>query len=204
MPSETFKNLSQNKKNMIMLAAKHEFSQVPFHEASINHIIKEAGISRGSFYMYFENKEDLYMTLAEHQMERHFKFLFQTLKENRGDLFMTYKSLYDILYKKISKHKKANFEKNMLMNMNFHSNSLMIRENKVHYHKYSDQFLNAIDAQHLVLNTTEDLLDIIDMLTLLLVHSLVISLKEKEKQPIISQRYKRQVDIIECSVKKGR
>ena len=105
---------------------------------------------------------------------------------------------------KISKHKKANFEKNMLMNMNFHSNSLMIRENKMHHHKYSDQFLNAIDAQHLVLNTTEDLLDIIDMLTLLLVHSLVISLKEKEKQPIISQRYKRQVDIIECSVKKGR
>lgn len=154
--------------------------------------------------MYFENKEDLYMTLAEHQMERHFKFLFQTLKENCGDLFMTYKSLYDILYEKISKHKKANFEKNMLMNMNFHSNSLMIRENKMHHHKYSDQFLNAIDAQRLVLNTTEDLLDIIDMLTLLLVHSLVISLKEKEKQPIICQRYKRQVDIIEGSVKKGR
>ena len=202
MPSETFKNLAKNKKNMIMEAAKREFSEVPFHEASINHIIKEAGISRGSFYMYFENKEDLYMTLVEHQVERHFMFIFQVLRDNNGDLFQTYKNLYDILYEKISKGKKENLEKNMLMNMNFHSNHLMIRENRFPSHEYCNKFIKAIQTQDLTLNTTEDLIVIIDMLTLLLVHSLVISLKEN--QTTIGQKYKRQVDIIACSVKKGR
>jgi TetR/AcrR family transcriptional regulator len=61
MPKETFFNLSEEKKQKIFDAAVFEFSKRRFSEASINQIIKNAGISRGSFYQYFENKEDIYL-----------------------------------------------------------------------------------------------------------------------------------------------
>lgn len=61
MPKETFNNLSDEKKRKIFDAAVQEFSTRRFSEASINQIIKTAGISRGSFYQYFNDKEDIYL-----------------------------------------------------------------------------------------------------------------------------------------------
>lgn len=61
MPKDTFHNLGDDKKKKIFDAAVQEFSTRRFSEASINQIIKTAGISRGSFYQYFLDKEDLYL-----------------------------------------------------------------------------------------------------------------------------------------------
>lgn len=61
MPSNTFYNLSESKKKRIFAAAVQEFATRRFSDASINQIIKEAKISRGSFYQYFKGKEDLYL-----------------------------------------------------------------------------------------------------------------------------------------------
>ena len=59
MPTQRFLNLKESKKNAILEAAANEFARVPYSAASINQIIKEAEISRGSFYTYFEDKDDL-------------------------------------------------------------------------------------------------------------------------------------------------
>ena len=65
MPTNTFFNLPIEKREKIINAAKSEFVEYSFHDASINKIIKSAGISRGSFYMYFENKEDLFLYILD-------------------------------------------------------------------------------------------------------------------------------------------
>ena len=51
MPTVTFTNLPAEKRKTILDAARAEFSRVSIEEASINRIIKDAKISRGSFYM---------------------------------------------------------------------------------------------------------------------------------------------------------
>ena len=61
MPKDTFFNLDGAKQKKIFEAAVDEFSQRRFSEASINQVVKNAKISRGSFYQYFDNKEDLYL-----------------------------------------------------------------------------------------------------------------------------------------------
>lgn len=65
MPSSTFFNLSPEKKEKILSASILEFADKPFSEVSINKIIKNAKISRGSFYTYFEDKYDLLMYLLQ-------------------------------------------------------------------------------------------------------------------------------------------
>lgn len=61
MPNKTFFNLSDEKRCRIVDAALQEFAAHSFNEASINRIIKNAEIPKGSFYQYFKNKEDLYL-----------------------------------------------------------------------------------------------------------------------------------------------
>lgn len=71
LPKDTFNNLSEGKKQKIFLSAVKEFSTRRFSEASINQIVKVAGISRGSFYQYFNDKEDLFLyMLAEISKEK--------------------------------------------------------------------------------------------------------------------------------------
>ena len=198
MPTETFKNLNDEKKQNILNAARNEFSKVSFSESSINKIIKEAGISRGSFYMYFIDKEDLYETVIENQLKKNFKFLKDELVKNNGDIFKTYINIYEKLLKKVSKNKTNNFNKHILLNMNFKSDNLFIRKNKVQYKKYIEEFISLINTNNYKLEDKEELLDIIDMLTLLLIHSLVKSLKNPSE---VKVRYIRQVSIIERSIK---
>lgn len=66
MPKDTFYRLPEEKKAEIIYAALVEFAQYAFKDASINRIIKAAGIPRGSFYQYFVNKQDLYLYLLAH------------------------------------------------------------------------------------------------------------------------------------------
>ncbi len=63
MPKNTFFNLPGLKQNTVFDAAVREFSVHMFSEASINRIVKAAQIPRGSFYQYFDGKEDLFSYL---------------------------------------------------------------------------------------------------------------------------------------------
>ena len=65
MPTERFYRLPEAKKQVIRQAAIKEFARVPFEKASINQIIQNADISRGSFYTYFEDKQDVVRYIFE-------------------------------------------------------------------------------------------------------------------------------------------
>jgi len=63
------------KRNDLINAALLEFGEKGYENASLNNILKEAGISKGTFYYHYENKEDLYMYLMDILVEEKFKFL---------------------------------------------------------------------------------------------------------------------------------
>ncbi|MEM7334966.1 MAG: TetR/AcrR family transcriptional regulator [Chloroflexota bacterium] len=65
MPKPTFFNLSEEKRNRIIDLAIDEFAQNSFKTASISRIVKQAGIAKGSFYQYFDDKKDLYIYLIQ-------------------------------------------------------------------------------------------------------------------------------------------
>ena len=69
MVRKGFIRLDSNIQQRIIKAALEEFSSKDYDTASLNNIITEAGISKGSMYYYFHNKEDLYLYLIELCME---------------------------------------------------------------------------------------------------------------------------------------
>jgi AcrR family transcriptional regulator len=65
MPKQTFLNLSQEKRETILNAAVEEFAEYGLENASTNRIVKNSGIAKGSFYQYFEDKQDVFMYLLD-------------------------------------------------------------------------------------------------------------------------------------------
>ena len=65
MPTKVFTELDDAKKQRVIDAALNEFAANRFDNASTNTIVKNAGISKGSLFKYFENKEDLYFYLID-------------------------------------------------------------------------------------------------------------------------------------------
>ena len=59
MPKQTFFNLPTDKRQQIVDIAIDEFAANDYASVSISKIVARAGIAKGSFYQYFENKEDL-------------------------------------------------------------------------------------------------------------------------------------------------
>ena len=92
MPSDTFLRLNDEKKKKLIDASFKEFSLYNFNDVSINRIIKEAGISRGSFYMYFVDKKDLYFYLLEQHLEMLINNMKNDLIKNKGDLFKMFQN----------------------------------------------------------------------------------------------------------------
>lgn len=60
MPKQTFFNLPEDKRQQIVRIAIDEFADNDYAKASISRIVARAGIAKGSFYQYFEDKDDLY------------------------------------------------------------------------------------------------------------------------------------------------
>lgn len=79
MVKQGFLNLTMVEQNRVIDAALDEFAENDFEAASLNNIIARAGISKGSMYHYFANKEDLYDYLIERVLETKEIFLKQAL-----------------------------------------------------------------------------------------------------------------------------
>jgi AcrR family transcriptional regulator len=65
MPKQTFLNLPEEKRKVIVNAAIYEFAEFGFEASSINRIVANSGISKGSFYQYFEDKMDVFKYLMD-------------------------------------------------------------------------------------------------------------------------------------------
>ncbi len=68
MPTKRFKHLKPERRDCILSAAQNEFIRNGYEGASLNTIVGEAGISKGSLYYYFEDKTDLYLTVISQVM----------------------------------------------------------------------------------------------------------------------------------------
>ncbi len=97
MPSSTFFNLPQEKRDKLITAAVQEFRRVPFDEASINKIIQAAEIPRGSFYTYFVDKEDLLLFLLGRYWEDLFRLAMEHLRAHNGDVFSLFYYMFECL-----------------------------------------------------------------------------------------------------------
>lgn len=91
MPKKTFFNLSQERQKQIIHISLKEFSAHNFETSSMNKIISEIGVAKGSFYRYFENKKDLYLFLLDYALNKKIDYLEKYIDTSKDDFFEIYR-----------------------------------------------------------------------------------------------------------------
>lgn len=77
------------KRSQILEGAQSVFLRMGFDAASMNDITREAGVSKGTIYVYFNSKEDLFVALCEHYRQTLFSSFIGQLEKgfsNRQEL----------------------------------------------------------------------------------------------------------------------
>ena len=140
MPTKRFENIDPERKKKILDAARLEFIRNGYDGASLNTIIREAGISKGSLYYYFEDKIDIYITVLKYEtgqilnkiggmgtgeftddfwgdIEKYYKYLIRFFSENPDYLRLTQgiSRLSTIVYNNESFKELYNFGMNKMI-----------------------------------------------------------------------------------------
>lgn len=86
MPSRNFINLNPEKRKAILDAALDQFSKDSFKYMRVSEFIRQAHISRASFYIYFEDKRDLYQAVLRRMYEEAGAVYMSCLRGREGML----------------------------------------------------------------------------------------------------------------------
>lgn len=171
MPKRTFFNLPEHKKDHLLHAAKEEFSRVPLSEASIANIVKTAGIPRGSFYQYFEDKEDVfYYLLMKHAEEKRRKVV-AIMNQHEGDLFATIIAAFESIIKDEVNYQ---FLKNIFLHLTHKTESIIAKS----IHDYGldepfDRMSVLIDQSNLNIENEQELFHLFRMITTITFQNIV-------------------------------
>lgn len=195
MPTDRFNRLSDEKKDIIREAAIKEFSRVPFEKASINQIIRNADISRGSFYTYFSDKQDVVYFIFEDNYEQMKDHCLKILEENGGDYFGMIRELFEFL---ANKGREAKDMMMMVKNVWSYQNSAALfgldSFYEWSYRGKDDEVLakvfKKIDLSRTWLKEKEDL----SALMMLAVSSLVLSLTQFYQHPDLIEEIRKRLD----------
>lgn len=101
MPTDRFYRLPKEKRQIIREAAIKEFARVPFERASINQIIQNADISRGSFYTYFSDKQDVVAFIFEDSSKEIKEHCRGLLKDNHGNVFYMMEKMFEYFLERL-------------------------------------------------------------------------------------------------------
>ena len=199
MPTESFYKLDENKRKKIVDAMKKEFSRVSFHEASINKIVEDAGISKGSFWVYFKSKEEAIEYLIDSHLEEERQVSKEILQKNNGDLFAGYIEIFDYL----SKTKPDESGKKLLVNIFtvlVTNTEKCVKENNEKC--LPKELKSVINTENLGLKDDNDLWIILKLLNFSLRTNLSDYFMEKVKLADARKNFVRTVEILANSISK--
>jgi len=96
MPTKTFLNLPQEKRAQIESAAIQEFAQKGFRCASVNAIVANSGIAKGSYYQYFSDMEDVFSHILTIARQKKLSLANELNSGNGRDVFAYLRFLFQV------------------------------------------------------------------------------------------------------------
>lgn len=201
MPTSTFMKLSKEKQDKILIAAKNEFSRVSFEETSIKNIVQNAGIARGSFYQYFESKEELLQYLMKDEMKKVDNHLQNILKEKNGDIFEVFISIYDYIINDVFNEADFDFHQRIFENIKASEDVFFSKQFQILGSFQKEEIYTLIDHTKLNITEEKDLKIIIKMLGLIMRKALVSNFKYESRKEV-RKDFIRQIEYLKYGVYK--
>ncbi|ONI47488.1 hypothetical protein AN644_05175 [Candidatus Epulonipiscium fishelsonii] len=150
MIKNTFYNLKADKKKMILEKSLQVLCNTSATSLKVSTIINVTGISRGSFYQYFDTPVDIFWAIIEELQSKNSTILEKIIDEEKGDFFNTFRRMFEVQYTNLLKKENENV---VLM---LKKSSELITENrifKVHDTYYLKEFMDKFDLKILRIDT---------------------------------------------------
>ncbi len=164
MPTSTFYNLPEEKKEKLLDAIKNEFTRVSYNDVSINKIIQAADISRGSFYQYFEDKDDMLSYIMLGYQKAVFDVAKNSLIASNGDLFQMFLAIYHFAIDFVMEESTNSFLKNVFADTRINTGLFTKRSKEEVLNHLTEQFMPYANLNLLDLQEKEDLSNIVELL----------------------------------------
>lgn len=201
MPKQTFYNLPVEKQTLLLKISKEEFSKKLFSDVSINKIIKDCGISRGSFYMYFNDKEDLYQYLIKTVHENLFKGIKEILNKNKGDLFETFEELFEKITNKCGNENQ--FMQKVFLNAHSKNEDQILKNRECNEKEgLIEELIKQVDFKKI--NSEVNIKSLLKLHFIILSHSVVRFIKNKDKKEEIKNEFLDELKIIKNGYKEDK
>ena len=140
MPKETFFNLPADKRERVIEAAIDEFSNNDYRQARINEIVRAAGIPKGSFYQYFEDKKDLFKYIVGLIYEKKMEAISGVMNSvEEIDIFQMLRLMAEAAIKMAQENPKLSLIGDRLL-----SDAALLKEILEGYRQSSDEFMETI------------------------------------------------------------
>lgn len=200
MPKTRFYNLPIEKRERILKSAIVEFSRVPIHQVSINKIIKEAKISRGSFYQYFDDKNDLICEIISGYRDTLIANVKSHLANKDTDIF----SLLIEVFEQIITFVEHTENQKLCFNL-FES----MRQDEKFFHTIVGQreiddmvetIVSSVDTSKLKYSSREDIVNVLDIISAVGMKTVMKVIKHPDHKKDYVDSYKRQLMIIKTGI----
>lgn len=196
MPTERFIRLPDEKKKVILEAAMDEFSRVPFDKVSINQIIKNAEISRGSFYTYFEDKMDVLRYIFQDTKRQFQDFCIESLEMNRGDFWKMIVDLFhQVVYRKYSEQLARLFQ-NVLPYAEAEKFLKILREDFGDGKNMDEWLYEHVDRRGLRVESSEDFYLLVEMCMAAILIAFGQRYKDGEAIETVERSFQRKLNIL--------
>lgn len=143
MIKQTFYNLPDYKRQRVINAVVDEFANAESDKVSINHIVQNAEISRGSFYQYFDDKLDLVEVLIRSFIDKSIDDVRRAIVSSDGDIFYTFECIYDVIIRFSEDEKQKRVLKNLISNVRANNN--LVSDYIIKRYKGIDSLINITD-----------------------------------------------------------
>ncbi len=93
MPKKAFYALPAKEQDLFFDTALGHFAKEPYAQASLSSLLRDCGLAKGTFYLYFQHKMDLYEYLVETVLSMKEVYLKTRLLRQPEDFFQLFESL---------------------------------------------------------------------------------------------------------------
>ena len=190
MIKPTYYNLPLEKREKILSVTKNEFKKSHKRKLTITNVIEQAGISRGSFYQYFDDKVDLVALVVDDMLNQITNYIKNELLDNGGNIFIIPLKIFEIITEKNSEFNGMI----KISNQNNQNSSLIndYMQYRFHNTNFFESLIKYVNTENFSKKDDEYVCCVIYMLLDLIKASVFninqgISTPEKEKEMITTK-----------------
>ncbi len=202
MPKQMFYHIPKEKQEHIIDVARRLFSTKPYDQISVSLIMREAGITRGSFYHYFTGLDDVFNFLFDQLKESRYQYAKTLLLTSDHDFFLFMERLFSYDYDLYMKQHTYSLFKNYINYVVYHKKKSLQQDIIIPLLKYvgdresvKDFFL--LDHQSFDFN---DMLEIVEIIMVLTVDLFVTSDQLGYTKEETFKKYHQRLEIVKLGM----